>query len=85
MVLSGIHIGRSYQNSPGVACFGAPNNAASSPPRTTSPATPPSPYRLPFWHYTTPLIAKRGQEARARRWLLLGSFDYEPPLKRLEY
>jgi hypothetical protein len=42
-------------------------------------------YRLPFWHYTTPLVAKRGQEARARRWLLLGSFDYDPPLTRLEY
>ncbi|HKR66899.1 MAG TPA: hypothetical protein VJZ00_24445 [Thermoanaerobaculia bacterium] len=42
-------------------------------------------YRLPFWHYTTPLTAKPGQESRARRWLLLGSFDYDPPLKRLEY
>lgn len=31
-------------------------------------------YRLPFWHYTTPLAAKPGQENRARRWLLLGSF-----------
>lgn len=31
-------------------------------------------YRLPFWHYTTPLVAKRGQEARARRWVLLGTF-----------
>ena len=29
-------------------------------------------YRLPFWHYTTPLAAKRGREADARRWLLLG-------------
>jgi hypothetical protein len=29
-------------------------------------------YRLPFWHYTTPLEAKRGQ--RARRWVLLGTF-----------
>jgi hypothetical protein len=42
-------------------------------------------YRLPFWHYTTPLIARPGQEATARRWLLLGSFDYDPPLKKLEY
>jgi hypothetical protein len=33
-------------------------------------------YRLPFWHYTTPLIAKKGKEAAARRWLLLGSFDF---------
>jgi hypothetical protein len=31
-------------------------------------------YRLPFWHYTTPLQGKRGQEANARRWLLLGTF-----------
>lgn len=42
-------------------------------------------YRLPFWHYTTPLIARRGREAQARRWLLLGSFDFDPPLERLEY
>lgn len=42
-------------------------------------------YRLPFWHYTTPLMARRGREATARRWLLLGSFDYDPPLKKLEY
>ena len=42
-------------------------------------------YRLPFWHYTTPLLAKRGREAEARRWLLLGSFDYDPPLPRLSY
>jgi hypothetical protein len=33
-------------------------------------------YRLPFWHYTTPLVAKPGQEARARRWVLLGTFLY---------
>jgi hypothetical protein len=31
-------------------------------------------YRLPFWHYTTPLQARRGQDARARRWVLLGTF-----------
>ncbi len=29
-------------------------------------------YRLPFWHYTTPLIARRGKPAR--RWVLLGTF-----------
>lgn len=28
-------------------------------------------YRLPFWHYTTPLQATR---ASARRWLVLGTF-----------
>jgi len=42
-------------------------------------------YRLPFWHYTTPLTARRGREDHARRWLLLGSFDYDPPLKKLRY
>jgi hypothetical protein len=42
-------------------------------------------YRLPFWHYTTPLMARRGQEKAARRWLLLGSFDYDPPLTTLAY
>ncbi len=34
-------------------------------------------YELPFWHYTTPLHAKRGREAEARRWLLLGTFQIE--------
>jgi len=34
-------------------------------------------YRLPFWHYTTPLAAKRGRELEARRWLLLGTYLYE--------
>jgi hypothetical protein len=29
---------------------------------------------LPFWHYTTPLTAKPGRSATARRWLLLASF-----------
>ena len=31
-------------------------------------------YRLPFWHYTTPLAAKRGRERDAARWVLLGTF-----------
>ena len=31
-------------------------------------------YRLPFWHYTTPLAARPGREKQARRWLLLASF-----------
>lgn len=31
-------------------------------------------YRLPFWHYTTPMQAKRGREAEARRWVLLTTF-----------
>ena len=32
-------------------------------------------YKLPFWHYTTPLIGKKGREQEARRWLLLGTFS----------
>jgi len=39
-------------------------------------------YRLPFWHYTTPLVGRKGREAEARRWLLLGSFDFDPPPKK---
>ena len=31
-------------------------------------------YRLPFWHYTTPLAARAGRRADARRWVLLGTF-----------
>lgn len=42
-------------------------------------------YRLPFWHYTTPLMPKPGREEEARRWLLLGSFDFDPPLRNLRY
>jgi hypothetical protein len=42
-------------------------------------------YRLPFWHYTTPLVPRPKRESTARRWLLLGSFDYDPPLKKLLY
>ncbi len=33
-----------------------------------------SAYRLPFWHYTTPLVAKAGRVATARRWVVLGTF-----------
>jgi hypothetical protein len=33
-------------------------------------------YRLPFWHYTTPLMARPGREAAARRWVVLGTFLY---------
>lgn len=32
-------------------------------------------YRLPFWHYTTPLAARPGHEESARRWLLLSTFE----------
>jgi hypothetical protein len=39
-------------------------------------------YRLPFWHYTTPLVARRGREDDARRWLLLGSFSFDPAPKK---
>lgn len=31
-------------------------------------------YRLPVWHYTTPLITRTPKD---RRWLLLGSYVYE--------
>ena len=31
-------------------------------------------YRLPFWHYTTPLQAMPKQEKKAARWVLLGTF-----------
>lgn len=31
-------------------------------------------YRLPFWHYTTPLAARPGREKDAARWVLLGTF-----------
>ena len=34
-------------------------------------------YRLPFWHLTTPLKAKPGREAEARRWVLLGTFGFK--------
>jgi hypothetical protein len=35
-------------------------------------------YRLPIWHYTTPLAAKRGRALEARRWVLLGTFLDRP-------
>jgi hypothetical protein len=37
-------------------------------------------YRLPFWHYTTPLVPKpRAKPPEARRWVLLGTFLYRKP------
>jgi hypothetical protein len=33
-------------------------------------------YRLPFWHLTTPLVAKPGREKVARRWVLLGTYGF---------
>jgi len=37
-------------------------------------------YRLPLWHYTTPLVARDGAAAQtARRWVLLGTFLYHQP------
>jgi hypothetical protein len=33
-------------------------------------------YRLPFWHYTTPLQARPGRADAARRWVVLGTFLY---------
>jgi hypothetical protein len=40
-----------------------------------------SAYRLPFWHYTTPLQARPGRESEARRWVLLGTFLYADAAK----
>jgi hypothetical protein len=31
-------------------------------------------YRLPFWHFTTPLVGLSGREEEARRWVLLTTF-----------
>lgn len=39
-------------------------------------------YRLPFWHYTTPLQVKAGKEADARRWVLLATYLYAREKKR---
>jgi hypothetical protein len=36
-------------------------------------------YRLPFWHYVTPLVSKPGRARAARRWVLLGTFLYATP------
>jgi hypothetical protein len=36
-------------------------------------------YRLPFWHYTTPLQAKPKHERSAARWVLLGTFLFANP------
>jgi hypothetical protein len=38
-------------------------------------------YRLPFWHYTTPLVATPGRERTARRWVVLGTFRYTNPAR----
>ena len=37
---------------------------------------------LPFWHQVTPLQARRGEEAAARRWLLLASFEIAAPARK---
>ena len=34
-------------------------------------------YRLPFWHYATPLVARPKREAEARRWVMLGTFLFK--------
>lgn len=31
-------------------------------------------YYLPFWHYTTPMTARQGQEKEAMRWVVLASY-----------
>lgn len=35
-------------------------------------------YRLPFWHYVTPLAARPRRARQARRWVLLGTFLFAP-------
>jgi hypothetical protein len=37
-------------------------------------------YRLPFWHYTTPLLARARRQSMARRWVVLGTFLYADPV-----
>lgn len=39
-------------------------------------------YRLPFWHYTTPLRGKPKKENNARRWVLLGTFLFKDQAAR---
>ena len=39
-------------------------------------------YRLPFWHYTTPLTARAGHTDEARRWVLLGTFLYRQTMEK---
>src|ERR1051325_2768543 len=39
----------------------------------------------PFGPYAPPLLARKGREGEARRWLLLGSFHFATPPKRLMY
>jgi hypothetical protein len=34
-------------------------------------------YRLPLWHYTTPLVARRGAAATASRWVALATYRYK--------
>ena len=39
-------------------------------------------YKLPFWHYTTPLSGRAGYESLARSWVLISSFGVQSPRKR---
>ncbi|MBL8838452.1 MAG: hypothetical protein JNL66_19530 [Alphaproteobacteria bacterium] len=39
-------------------------------------------YRLPFWHYTTPLVARVGREATASRWVALATYRFAPAAGR---
>ena len=34
-------------------------------------------YKLPFWHYTTPLVGKASRESQARRWVLIATFEID--------
>ncbi len=36
-------------------------------------------YRLPFWHYTTPLVPRAGRDRSASRWVALATYRFAPP------
>ncbi len=38
-------------------------------------------YRLPFWHYTSPLQVKPGSSKKAARWIIMYTFYFEQPTK----
>jgi hypothetical protein len=32
-------------------------------------------YRLPFWHYATPLVPRAGEDAQCRRWIVMANYE----------
>lgn len=61
-----------HVDSQSLVCQGADGhlNALYNVTRTGSIAV----YRLPFWHYVTPLMGRPGHESKARRWVLMASY-----------